>query len=131
MTAADPNPKVARMDLTIYQERAGETDILSKNDALMPLLGLAGEVGQLIAEYKKRQRDVHGYRAFKDEVSEELVVRRGFDLVGQGGATSTDLGDDLLRRGVPDEGFGVVVPVRCPQVDGLVERGDASRSCRA
>lgn len=72
MTAADPTPKVAPMDLSTYQELAGDTDILTKDDPLMPLLGLAGEVGQLVAEYKKRQRDVHGYRAFKEEVREEL-----------------------------------------------------------
>ena len=45
------------MDLSDYQQRAGETDILTGDDELLPLLGLAGEVGQLIAEYKKRQRD--------------------------------------------------------------------------
>ncbi len=72
MTTDPPTPKADPMDLTTYQERAGSTDILTKDDPLMPLLGLAGEVGQLIAEYKKRQRDVHGYRAFKDEVREEL-----------------------------------------------------------
>lgn len=60
------------MDISEYQQRAGETDILTGDDDIMPLLGLAGEVGQLIAEYKKRQRDKVGYRAFRDEVHEEL-----------------------------------------------------------
>lgn len=60
------------MDLRTYQELSGSTDILTGDDPLMPLLGLAGEVGQLIAEYKKRQRDRLGYRAFEEEVSEEL-----------------------------------------------------------
>jgi NTP pyrophosphatase (non-canonical NTP hydrolase) len=69
---ANPTSKAAAMDLSTYQELAGSTDILTKDDPLMPLLGLAGEVGQLIAEYKKRQRDVHGYRAFQEEVREEL-----------------------------------------------------------
>jgi len=69
---ANPTSKAAAMDLSTYQELAGSTDILTKDDPLMPLLGLAGEVGQLIAEYKKRQRDVHGYRAFREEVREEL-----------------------------------------------------------
>ncbi len=45
---------------------------MTDNDDIMPLLGLAGEVGQLVAEYKKRQRDKTGYRAFRDEVHEEL-----------------------------------------------------------
>jgi NTP pyrophosphatase (non-canonical NTP hydrolase) len=60
------------MELSEYQQRAGETDVLTGDDDLLPLLGLAGEVGQLIAEYKKRQRDKTGYRAFQDEVHEEL-----------------------------------------------------------
>src|SRR6516164_8969115 len=60
------------MELSDYQLQAGETDVLTAGDELLPLLGLAGEVGQLIAEYKKRQRDKTGYRAFRDEVREEL-----------------------------------------------------------
>lgn len=60
------------MELSDYQRQAGETDVLTASDELLPLLGLAGEVGQLIAEYKKRQRDKTGYRAFRDEVHEEL-----------------------------------------------------------
>lgn len=60
------------MELSDYQDQAGETDVLTAGDELLPLLGLAGEVGQLIAEYKKRQRDKVGYRAFRDEVREEL-----------------------------------------------------------
>ena len=78
------------MELSDYQQRAGETDILTGDNELLPLLGLAGEVGQLIAEYKKRQRDEIGYRAFRDEVHEELgdilwyaaalARHNGFDL---------------------------------------------------
>jgi NTP pyrophosphatase (non-canonical NTP hydrolase) len=60
------------MELNDYQDQAGETDVLTGDDDLLPLLGLAGEVGQLIAEYKKRQRDKVGYRAFREEVREEL-----------------------------------------------------------
>jgi NTP pyrophosphatase (non-canonical NTP hydrolase) len=78
------------MELSEYQRQAAGTDILAADDELLPLLGLAGEVGQLIAEYKKRQRDQVGYRAFRDEVHEELgdimwyaaalARRNGFDL---------------------------------------------------
>ena len=49
-----------------------QTDILAADDLVLPLLGLVGEVGSLAAEYKKRQRDQAGYRAFTDEVREEL-----------------------------------------------------------
>lgn len=60
------------MNLADYEQSAAETDILSPDDLVLPLLGLAGEVGSLAAEYKKRERDKAGYRAFSDEVREEL-----------------------------------------------------------
>jgi NTP pyrophosphatase (non-canonical NTP hydrolase) len=60
------------MDLTEYQELSALTDKLPPDDRLLPLVGLGGEVGQLMAEYKKRERDKQGYRAFRDEVEEEL-----------------------------------------------------------
>jgi NTP pyrophosphatase (non-canonical NTP hydrolase) len=60
------------MDLSDYQRRSALTDQLPSEDRLLPLVGLGGEVGQLMAEYKKRERDKQGYRAFRDEVEEEL-----------------------------------------------------------
>lgn len=60
------------MDVDEYQRLAAETDVLDPNDLGLPLLGLAGEVGNLAAEYKKRARDTTGYRAFIEEVHEEL-----------------------------------------------------------
>lgn len=63
------------MDFTDYQQRAALTDRLPEDQddpGLLPLIGLGGEVGQLMAEYKKRERDREGYRAFRDEVEEEL-----------------------------------------------------------
>lgn len=39
---------------------------------LIPLLGLAGEAGQLLAEYKKRLRDGPSHVLFVDRVAEEL-----------------------------------------------------------
>lgn len=60
------------MDFTEYQKRAAKTDRLPKRNKLLPLIGLGGEVGELMAEYKKRERDRAGYRAFRDEVEEEL-----------------------------------------------------------
>ena len=61
----------------------------------------------------------------------ELVVRRGFGLVGQGGSSSSDFGDDLLCRGVPHERFRVVVPVRRPQLDRFGEGGDGVEAAGA
>lgn len=67
------------MNFTDYQARALRTDRTPpatpmSNDAarLIPLLGLAGEAGQLLAEYKKRLRDGPGHVLFVDRVSEEL-----------------------------------------------------------
>ncbi|WP_329070343.1 nucleoside triphosphate pyrophosphohydrolase family protein [Amycolatopsis sp. NBC_01480] len=60
------------MNLADYERAVAETDILAPDDLVLPMLGLAGEVGSLVAEYKKRQRDHTGYRAFPEEVREEL-----------------------------------------------------------
>ncbi len=67
------------MKLSSYQTQALLTDRtpVSTNasaDAarLIPLLGLAGEAGQLLTEFKKRLRDGPGHVLFVDHVSEEL-----------------------------------------------------------
>lgn len=39
---------------------------------MVPLLGLAGETGELLSEYKKHLRDGESHLLFKDKVSEEL-----------------------------------------------------------
>lgn len=103
------------MELSDYQHQAGETDILTANDELLPLLGLAGEVGQLIAEYKKRQRDKTGYRAFQDEVHEELgdilwyaaalARHNGFDL------------DEIARENLAKTRGLFLVPEQLPPHD--------------
>ena len=59
-----------------------------------------------------------------------LVVRLRFDLV-QGGSAASDLGDDVLGGGFPDEWFGVGVPVFGPGGDGLAEVGDAGKHAAA
>ncbi len=63
-------------DLTLdqYQEIAAETDLdRDSTDPLIPLLGLAGEVGQLIAEYKKRiRRGGESYVGFETVMPIEL-----------------------------------------------------------
>lgn len=64
------------MNLADFQAMALETDqtrLISETDAkLVPLLGLAGEAGQLLSEYKKRLRDGEKHEKFVDRVSEEL-----------------------------------------------------------
>jgi NTP pyrophosphatase (non-canonical NTP hydrolase) len=60
------------MDINDYQRQAAGSDILPSDEFTLPLLGLAGEIGSLAAELKKRQRDALVYRGFRDEVREEL-----------------------------------------------------------
>jgi NTP pyrophosphatase (non-canonical NTP hydrolase) len=64
------------MDLDNYQQIALGTDQFAdkKGDpALMiPLLGIAGETGTLLAEFKKKIRDRESYEGFKERAEEEL-----------------------------------------------------------
>src|SRR6185312_1019849 len=67
------------MDFDTYQREAQGTDRVpaeaGSGDALsliVPMLGLAGETGQLLSEYKKHLRDGEAHRLFKERVSEEL-----------------------------------------------------------
>ncbi len=66
------------LTLTEYQRRSQRTDHfpqLSDDEIgplLGPLLGLAGEVGTLLAGYKKRLRDGAAYELFEENVAEEL-----------------------------------------------------------
>ena len=59
------------MDFREYQQRALETDQVPEN-TIVPLLGLAGEAGELLSEYKKYLRDGDAHRLFKDRIAEEL-----------------------------------------------------------
>lgn len=63
------------MDLRSYQTAAAGTDCLpagSETDLLIPLLGLAGEVGELQSECKKALRDGDALELFRDRFAEEL-----------------------------------------------------------
>ena len=75
------------MNLNTYQSLALETDQVPGPAAghtpgvadddpgralLVPMLGLAGEAGQLLSEYKKHLRDGAAHRLFRERVAEEL-----------------------------------------------------------
>ena len=68
------------MELNEYQRLANQTDQQPETGTfeadprsiLVPLLGLAGEVGELLGEHKKRLRDGDSYKLFPDRVKEEL-----------------------------------------------------------
>lgn len=58
-----------------YQKQASQTDVVGEDGAkrfYVPLTGLIGEVGSLIAEYKKYLRDGKGYENFTEHMTEEL-----------------------------------------------------------
>ena len=63
------------MDLVDYQKRARTTEQKPSAEGveqLVPLLGLAGEVGELLNEYKKLLRDGSAHVRFRDRLVEEL-----------------------------------------------------------
>lgn len=71
------------MDLAEFQRSALVTDQAIPNNPgsdlrlpqrheVIPILGLVGEVGALVGEYKKLLRDGATHRNFRDEVAEEL-----------------------------------------------------------
>ena len=58
-------------NLTDQQPETGDFEADSRS-ILVPLLGLAGEVGELLGEHKKWLRDRESYKLFPDRVKEEL-----------------------------------------------------------
>lgn len=67
------------MDLNEYQKKAQETDRVPArenrapgDELIVPLLGLAGEAGELLSEYKKQIRDGKAHILFPSRVEEEL-----------------------------------------------------------
>lgn len=67
------------MNLNTYQRKAQKTDRVPGRgnkqadiDLIVPLLGLAGETGELLSEYKKHLRDGDSHLLFKDRIAEEL-----------------------------------------------------------
>lgn len=61
------------MDFDEYQQQAALTEQTSgENGLTIALLGLSGEVGTLLAEFKKRMRDGQAHEQFESMVAEEL-----------------------------------------------------------
>ena len=119
------------MRLGEYQKRARETDQnpprMDEGSAdpdrreVIPLLGLVGEVGSLLSEYKKLLRDGKIHRSFREEVSEELgdilwyvanvADKFGLDLEEVAATNLTKVKDRWLpppdQRRLYDEGSGI------------------------
>ncbi|WP_020182641.1 nucleoside triphosphate pyrophosphohydrolase family protein [Methylotenera sp. 1P/1] len=66
------------MQLDDYQKHANKTEQMPLNgkedieSILLPILGLAGEVGSLSTQFKKFIRDGEAFQIFKEKISEEL-----------------------------------------------------------
>ena len=62
------------MDFNSYQQQALHTDRvpICDDSLIIPMLGLAGETGELLSEYKKHLRDGEAHQLFEERISEEL-----------------------------------------------------------
>lgn len=74
MIEPDPADDGTHLTLDRYQDLAAATDLEGvSDDKMVPLLGLGGEIGALIAEFKKKVRpDGQGYVDFDNVVRVEL-----------------------------------------------------------
>ncbi|MFN8557582.1 MAG: nucleoside triphosphate pyrophosphohydrolase family protein [Dehalococcoidia bacterium] len=79
------------MDFNEYQRRAQETD-QQPGEVIVPLLGLAGEAGTLLSEYKKHLRDGSAHQLHKERVVEELG-----DLSGTSPTSRASTASILMR----------------------------------
>ena len=108
------------MDLRTYQDAVSTTDCLGAAegpDPMVPLLGLAGEVGELQAEYKKAIRDGGGPDLYRDRFAEELG-----DVLWYVANLATKLGFDLEE--IAERNLGKARE-RWGQRAGLASPGDA------
>ena len=73
------------MDFNSYQKEARRTDRVPAHDddvsLIVPMLGLAGETGQLLSEYKKHLRDGEAHRLFVSAPQRALLTCGGEQLL--------------------------------------------------
>jgi NTP pyrophosphatase (non-canonical NTP hydrolase) len=102
--------------LSDYQEQSRRTDILA-DDVHLALLGMVGEVGSLVAEYKKRVRDRVGYRAFSETAHEDLGDLLWY-MAAVARRTGLDLGD-VAAANLQKTQEAYLVPVTPPYLPRL------------
>lgn len=96
------------MELNEYQRLAAESDqqpdpgvvASDPGSILVPLLGLAGETGELLSEHKKWLRDGESYRLFPDRVEEELgdILWYLTNIATKHGLVLGDIADQNLAK---------------------------------
>ena len=96
------------MDLNEYQRLANRTDQWpaskavepNQSNLIIPLLGLASEVGELLGEHKKWLRDGESYKLFPDRMKEELgdILWYVSNVATKQGFTLEDVAEYNLRK---------------------------------
>lgn len=86
-----------------YQELASRTDRTQGRDLeaiMVPLLGLAGEAGSLLSEYKKWLREGDRYKPFTDQVSEEIgdILWYLANIADKAGLDFQDIAEENLAK---------------------------------
>ena len=127
------------MELDEYQRLAGQTDQNPKlddsvgvshaaqNSDVIPLLGLVGEVGGLLGEYKKLLRDGATYRKFGDEVAEELgdILWYVANVASKFKLSLNDIAQQNLSK--VDDRWSVPTGARCLYDEHLAENQQLPR----
>ena len=92
-------------DLTFrdYQNEASRTDRASGDSLesiMVPLLGLAGEAGSLLSEYKKWLREGDRYKPFTDQVAEEIgdILWYLANIAGKAGLDLQEIAEENLAK---------------------------------
>jgi len=92
-------------DLTFreHQSEASRTDRApggNLESIMVPLLGLAGEAGSLLSEYKKWLREGDRYKPFTDQVSEEIgdILWYLANIAGKAGLDLQEIAEENLAK---------------------------------
>ena len=91
------------MNFSEYQRKALETDQVpgaGEKSLIVPLLGLAGETGSLITEYKKLLRDGPAYRVFDERIAEEIgdILWYLANVASKAGVDLQEIAESNLRK---------------------------------
>lgn len=86
-----------------YQSEASLTDQASGDrleSIMVPLLGLAGEAGSLLSEYKKWLREGDRYKPFTDQVAEEIgdILWYLANIAGKAGLDLQEIAEENLAK---------------------------------